>query len=255
MNITALNQRLTFISSDENVDKRPDLPKEILSVIFFSYAELEPSTNTLSRDWYAKSLQETKSRLYNSLNHFLKLLIGHLKEPYSSQMQSKELVVGVLNAIDFMRLQASLFTSREAVLNILKEVESEELQELKTSLENEDKPKFFEELFDLVDIYKDIKVFLSDDEGRNALRLSWILTSFKDLRGSWTSHRMNKVLDMIQPIPNELKLITLRIIKPELKTKALRNRALTLARTIETSEISSIQREEASKFIAESEDV
>lgn len=245
MSIPSLDEKANPICYNESSKENEKLPKEILNIIFILANELNPSGNmmSISRHWYAEHLEITKKEIHDSLDRFLESLISSKVFDFTQikvQMQVKELDA-IQHVTDFMQLQVALLSSREFLLNILKELDNNDLKKIKTFCQNETKPRFFESLFDLAETYRDIDSLL-EEEGKNILAFSWIIQS---LEGKWTSHKLNKLLDTTQHVANELKVFAFENIALQLTTKPLQNKAITIALTLEDS----IERKNALKLL------
>lgn len=243
--IISSHQPSIFIPLNEQLENK-HLPEDIIKNIFNYVKSFNFFCDLgVSHQWYVQNLEMAKNSVYFSLKSFLESLVHQLEEPYLTQIKN-ELLLNNLNKVldsnDFMQLQASLFTCREAILNILKNLDNEKLKKLKFFLKNESKPLFFDELFDLVELYKDIDTLLGEGEGNNLLGFSWIIESLKEKR---TFNKINKLLDVTQFVSDELKLHAFKTIATELKIQGLRDKAIGIASTIKAS----IQREEAIKLI------
>lgn len=137
------------------------LPQELIGEIFSNLNCIEfQSTITVSRLWSKKILHAAKMKEFKFLNDFIKLTYEYLEknlnktEKHSSIFTSPEL----LNSLNLKQVKAALYGLSDNILNTLKDLKEEDLQNLeKLSKEKIDyEPSV--SLFKATSLYKRIDV-------------------------------------------------------------------------------------------------
>lgn len=153
------------ISKDCNIPPKQEglintlLPEEMLRHIF-SYLDKRDLQQASSVNclWNRTSIDAAKYTELSKIKSFAKFLATNLPEDLYPNQREQLLAIGknamLLDPSSLIQVRSSIHEMKDPFAVILKELSEAHLDSLKILSKNQDKPSFFENIFDLVRIYR-----------------------------------------------------------------------------------------------------
>lgn len=151
-----------FISPEVENLIEDTLPSEILDEIFSMLNKEDiRQTSLMSHFWSQKSVEILKSQNVLMIKNFMKFLAENLpKNLYEKREENlpkiSEIKGLILNSKNLKECVLKINIFKIEISNSLKDLEMEDLNRLEELSKNEFKPKFFEDVFQLARVYKNL---------------------------------------------------------------------------------------------------
>ena len=137
------------------------LPPEIFAHVlsYLNESDME-EVNLVSPLWSNSTLAAVKDEEFTKIVQFAKFLGNELEgSSYGSQI-NKLFDMGsdtsILNSVNLIQVKLSIKNYKEKIVNLLKDLKEDDLEKLEKLSKNAPKPRFFEHVFDLARVYKQI---------------------------------------------------------------------------------------------------
>lgn len=163
------------MGTTREVKEIQSLPPGVFGKVL-SYLNKESTQKSIStnRRWTAQSIYTAKEERFSSLQSFINFLCENLGQESCATQREQLLAISscrkIFDSVNLVQVKSSIQEHEERILNILKDLKTEDLKLLKELSKDEPKPDFFEDaLFDLAEFYQTIDAdnAISDDDERS----------------------------------------------------------------------------------------
>lgn len=151
-----------FIPSSGEKPELPSLPKELMDDIFSMLSEDEmKDATTTNKFWNEKSVEYVKNEQFVSLKSLAGWLISNLNEAEIDKKNVLQAAVSdtaILKMGNLPDVKSSSDSMEKKILTVLMELDELEFINLEKKFNHENKLPKFNNLFDLVSVYKEIDI-------------------------------------------------------------------------------------------------
>lgn len=153
LSLSGIGQKSDEIYNQPPKKKELNKALTVAKEVLFSLDDRDIQHSLVSRDWNV--IDTAKYEEFSGLKSLARDLNKNLPESYENQKKkffNIESDTKILHSENLMQAESCIYGMKEKILNILKDLKEEDLKNLERL--SKDKPKFFENVFDLTRIYK-----------------------------------------------------------------------------------------------------
>lgn len=172
------------------------------------------STALVGKLWTTQTVGAAKNREQSLIKNFVEFLSENLdKQSYATQIKQLSDIVSdtkIFDSINLITLKSSINEQKDAIVNILKSLDENDLNVLEKLYENKTKPQFFEDIFYLARFYKKIEGTnqIPNEYAKRCALESIIKNLIQD-----NQYDINKSETIIDKIPDEFaKGVALKVL-------------------------------------------
>lgn len=192
----------------------------------------------VSKDWSSVSIDTAKHEEFSKIKNFANFLGEKLPESYPTQ-KKQLLDIGnggeskILESVSLLEVKSSIKIVNETIVNVLKDLKDEDLKELESASKGLTTPQFFEDVFELARLYKNLdEINKITDERKKSLALSNF--SIQLLNSDKVDHAL-KIAKLIPREDYDLKENALSYISTNLLRQGKVDKGLEIANDLPVS--------------------